>query len=178
MAKKVELLTAFDETKCASTSCGVVQVADVVDCPTPAQKAEADRLRASSGARARAEPPEVGAAARGGECPDRGKSPATIVLRTYWISEYSMSIVDAHSRKEVWTPREPMFFVNRRFVQTVCLDDWSSSCYEFTLRDAGKEGLMDGSCSISWGSGRDRALVGNIRGAFGESQSIRFGKGC
>ena len=89
-----------------------------------------------------------------------------------------MSIVDAHSRKEVWTPREPMFFVNRRFVQTVCLDDWSSSCYEFTLWDAGKEGLMDGSCSISWGSGRDRALVGNIRGAFGESQSIRFGKGC
>ena len=35
VAKKVELLTAFDETKCASTSCGVVQVADVVDCPTP-----------------------------------------------------------------------------------------------------------------------------------------------
>ena len=68
--------------------------------------------------------------------------------------------------------------VNRRFVQTVCLDDWSSSCYEFTLWDAGKEGLMDGSCSISWGSSRDRALVGNIRGAFGESQSIRFGKGC
>ena len=33
-------------------------------------------------------------------------------------------------------------------------------------------------CSISWGSSRDRALVGNIRGAFGESQSIRFGKGC
>ena len=64
LAKKVNLLTAFDETKCASTSCGVVQVADVVDCPTPTQKAEADRLRASSGARARAEPPGVGAAAR------------------------------------------------------------------------------------------------------------------
>ena len=64
MANKVELHHAFDETKCASTSCGVVQVADVVDCPTPAQKAEADRLRASSGARARAEPPGVGAAAR------------------------------------------------------------------------------------------------------------------
>jgi len=29
---------AFDETKCASTSCGVVQVADVADCPTPARK--------------------------------------------------------------------------------------------------------------------------------------------
>ncbi len=64
VAKKVKLYKAFDETKCASTSCGVVQVADVADCPTPARKAEADRLRASSGARARAEPPEVGAAAR------------------------------------------------------------------------------------------------------------------
>ena len=63
----VDLTDAFYMTPCASTSCGVVQVADVVDCPTPAQKAEADRLRASSGARARAEPPEVGAAARGGE---------------------------------------------------------------------------------------------------------------
>ena len=29
---------AFDETKCASTSCGVVQVADVADCPAPARK--------------------------------------------------------------------------------------------------------------------------------------------
>ena len=29
---------AFDETKCASTSCGAVQVADVADCPTPARK--------------------------------------------------------------------------------------------------------------------------------------------
>ena len=63
--KKVELNGAFEKAKCASTSCGVVQVADVVDCPTPAQKAEADRLRASSGARARAEPPGGGAAARG-----------------------------------------------------------------------------------------------------------------
>ena len=34
----VELPGVFDETKCASTSCGVVQVADVADCPTPARK--------------------------------------------------------------------------------------------------------------------------------------------
>ena len=26
------------KTQCASTSCGVVQVADVADCPTPARK--------------------------------------------------------------------------------------------------------------------------------------------
>ena len=38
VAKKVELRHAFDETKCASTSCGVVQVADVADCPAPARK--------------------------------------------------------------------------------------------------------------------------------------------
>ena len=38
VAKKVELHKAFDETKCASTSCGAVQVADVADCPTPARK--------------------------------------------------------------------------------------------------------------------------------------------
>ncbi len=29
---------AFKDAKCASTSCGVVQVADVADCPTPARK--------------------------------------------------------------------------------------------------------------------------------------------
>ena len=29
---------AFSKTQCASTSCGVVQVADVADCPTPARK--------------------------------------------------------------------------------------------------------------------------------------------
>ena len=34
----VELPGAFDETKCASTLCGVVQVADAADCPTPARK--------------------------------------------------------------------------------------------------------------------------------------------
>ena len=38
VAKKSKLRKAFDETKCASTSCGVVQVADVADCPTPARK--------------------------------------------------------------------------------------------------------------------------------------------
>ena len=38
VAKKVELHKAFDETKCTSTSCGVVHVADVADCPTPARK--------------------------------------------------------------------------------------------------------------------------------------------
>ena len=38
VANKVELYDAFDETKCASTSCGVVQVADVADCPAPARK--------------------------------------------------------------------------------------------------------------------------------------------
>ena len=38
VANKVELHHAFDETKCASTSCGVVHVADVADCPTPARK--------------------------------------------------------------------------------------------------------------------------------------------
>ena len=38
VATKVELHKAFDETKCASTSCGVVQVADVADCPAPARK--------------------------------------------------------------------------------------------------------------------------------------------
>ncbi|CAH0366696.1 unnamed protein product [Pelagomonas calceolata] len=64
VANKVKLNRAFDKTKCASTSCGAVQVADVADCPTPARKAEADRLRASRGVRARAEPPEVGAEAR------------------------------------------------------------------------------------------------------------------
>ena len=34
----VELHKAFDGAKCASTSCGTVQVADVADCPTPARK--------------------------------------------------------------------------------------------------------------------------------------------
>ena len=29
---------AFSKTQCAMTSCGVVQVADVADCPTPARK--------------------------------------------------------------------------------------------------------------------------------------------
>ena len=29
---------AFSGTACKSTSCGVVQVADVADCPTPARK--------------------------------------------------------------------------------------------------------------------------------------------
>ena len=38
VANKVKLRHAFDETKCASTSCGAVQVADVADCPTPARK--------------------------------------------------------------------------------------------------------------------------------------------
>ena len=38
VAKKVELHKAFDKTKCASTSCGVVHVADVADCPAPARK--------------------------------------------------------------------------------------------------------------------------------------------
>ena len=38
VANKVKLHHAFDETKCASTSCGAVQVADVADCPTPARK--------------------------------------------------------------------------------------------------------------------------------------------
>ena len=38
VANKVKLRKAFDETKCASTSCGAVQVADVADCPTPARK--------------------------------------------------------------------------------------------------------------------------------------------
>ena len=32
----VSLSYAFDNTPCASTSCGVVQVADVAECPTPA----------------------------------------------------------------------------------------------------------------------------------------------
>ena len=34
----MEMDGAYDETKCASTSCGVVQVADVADCPAPARK--------------------------------------------------------------------------------------------------------------------------------------------
>ena len=38
VAKKVELYKAFEKAKCASTSCGAVQVADVADCPTPARK--------------------------------------------------------------------------------------------------------------------------------------------
>ena len=38
VAKKVELNGAFKKAKCTSTSCGVVQVADVADCPTPARK--------------------------------------------------------------------------------------------------------------------------------------------
>ena len=36
VANKVKLRKAFDEAKCKSTSCGVVQVADVADCPSPA----------------------------------------------------------------------------------------------------------------------------------------------
>ena len=38
VADEVDLDRAFEKTKCASTSCGVVQVADVADCPTPARK--------------------------------------------------------------------------------------------------------------------------------------------
>ena len=38
VAKKVKLHGTFEKAKCASTSCGVVQVADVADCPTPARK--------------------------------------------------------------------------------------------------------------------------------------------
>ena len=38
VANKVKLRKAFDEAKCKSTSCGVVHVADVADCPTPARK--------------------------------------------------------------------------------------------------------------------------------------------
>ena len=48
MADEVELEDAYEreglsggavkDAKCASTSCGVVQVADVADCPTPARK--------------------------------------------------------------------------------------------------------------------------------------------
>ena len=38
VAKKVRLLGTFEDAKCASTSCGVVHVADVADCPTPARK--------------------------------------------------------------------------------------------------------------------------------------------
>ena len=38
LANKVKLRKAFDEAKCKSTSCGVVQVADVADCPAPARK--------------------------------------------------------------------------------------------------------------------------------------------
>ena len=34
----VALKWAFSGTQCASTSCGVVQVADVADCPAPARK--------------------------------------------------------------------------------------------------------------------------------------------
>ena len=38
VADEVDLDRAFEKTKCASTSCGVVQVADVADCPAPARK--------------------------------------------------------------------------------------------------------------------------------------------
>ena len=38
VADKVELYDAFDGSPCEATSCGVVQVADVADCPTPARK--------------------------------------------------------------------------------------------------------------------------------------------
>ena len=35
---EVDLNYAFPGAPCASTSCGVVQVADVADCPTAARK--------------------------------------------------------------------------------------------------------------------------------------------
>ena len=38
VANKVKLVEAFKDAKCESTSCGVVHVADVADCPTPARK--------------------------------------------------------------------------------------------------------------------------------------------
>ena len=38
VAKKVKLHGTFEKAKCASTSCGVVKVADVADCPAPARK--------------------------------------------------------------------------------------------------------------------------------------------
>ena len=38
VANKVKLVEAFNDAKCESTSCGVVHVADVADCPTPARK--------------------------------------------------------------------------------------------------------------------------------------------
>ena len=38
VADEVDLNYAFAGAPCASTSCGVVQVADVADCPTPARK--------------------------------------------------------------------------------------------------------------------------------------------
>ena len=38
VANKVGLYKAFEKAKCASTSCGVVHVADVADCPTRARK--------------------------------------------------------------------------------------------------------------------------------------------
>ena len=38
VANKVKLVEAFNDAKCESTSCGVVHVADVADCPAPARK--------------------------------------------------------------------------------------------------------------------------------------------
>ena len=38
VADEVDLNYAFPGAPCASTSCGVVHVADVADCPTPARK--------------------------------------------------------------------------------------------------------------------------------------------
>ena len=47
-----------------------------------------------------------------GKCPYVNKSPLTMTLSTYWISEYSLSIERSNDGKQLWTPKTPMFFRN------------------------------------------------------------------
>ena len=110
-----------------------------------------------------------------GTCPYPNMDPLTVKLRTYFISDYALKIFDARDGTLVWKPAEVMFFTNRKWQETICLDTTENMCYEFLITDANGEGLLDGSYELWWDH---RTLIRRGYGAFGSSDRFRFGKGC
>mmetsp|Transcript_17624 Transcript_17624/g.33438 ORF Transcript_17624/g.33438 Transcript_17624/m.33438 type:complete len:207 (-) Transcript_17624:82-702(-) len=111
-----------------------------------------------------------------GSCPYKGYVPVTVVFRTYWISDYSLSIAKLTAADEryrndeddnedgskqqqqqrvvVWEPKN-MFFVNRVYRENLCLPD--VDCFELVIHSSYEDETenqyefhVDGSYEIWW----------------------------